>query len=77
MKKLTLSQMAFFNHLNTIDFKNAVLSRQELMGLDGAFYYTIGEMQSKTNNYSFDDLSDNKQESFITALIAEIPELEF
>jgi len=77
MKTLTLSQMTFFNHLNTNDFKNRVLKRQNAMGLDGAFYFTIGEMQSETDNYSFDDLNDDQQEEFISALILEMPEIEF
>ena len=77
MKTLTLSQRTFFNHLNSRDFKNRVLKRQNAMGLDGAFYFTIGEMQSETNNFSFDELNDDQQEEFISALILEQPELEF
>lgn len=77
MNILTLSQRTFFNHLNTRDFKQRVLKRQSLMGMDGAFYFTIGEMQSETDNYSFDDLNDDQQEEFISALILEQPELEF
>lgn len=77
MSNLTLSQMTFFRHLNTNDFKYRVLQRQNKMGMDGAFYFTIGEMQSETKNYSFDDLNDAQQEDFISDLITEIPELEF
>ena len=77
MKNLTLSQITFFNHLNTNDFKNRVLKRHNSMGLDGAFYFTLGEIQSETNNFSFDELNDDQQDEFLSSLILEIPELEF
>ena len=47
------------------------------MGMDGAFYFSLGEMQSETDNDSFDDLSDDSQDLFLSALIEKFPELEF
>ena len=74
---LTLVQSSFFNHLINSNFKQQVLKRANLMGLDGAFYFSIGEKQSETNNFSFDELTDEKHELFINAIIIEFPELEF
>ena len=77
LKFLNIQQINFFNAVNSLDFKHRVLKRSKLMGMDGAFYFTIGEFQSELNNTSFDDLTEDQQEDFLDALINEHPELEF
>ena len=77
MKKLNFSQITFFNECNNSKFENKVLSLSESIGIDGAFYFMLGETQSLINNYSFDDLTEDDQEDFISALIIEMPTLEF
>lgn len=77
LKFLNLSQITFFKHLNTTKFKHMVLSKSSLMGLDGAFYFSLGEIQAETKNYSFDDLNELQQDDFLEALLFELPELEF
>lgn len=77
--KLTLFQINFLNFI--LDpknrFKNKVLKISDSLGSDGAFYFTIGEFQTLSNNFSFDTLSEDSQEDFIDLIITEFPELEF
>lgn len=77
--KLTLFQINFLNFI--LDpknrFKNKVLQISDNLGSDGAFYFTIGEFQTLSNNFSFDTLSEDSQEDFIDLIITEFPELEF
>ena len=77
--ELTLFQINFLNFI--LDpknrFKNKVLKISDSIGLDGAFYFTIGEFQTLSNNFSFDELSEDSQEDFIYLIITEFPELEF
>lgn len=78
MTTLTHKQRLFFSALTKGKlFRTNVLKRAEQMGIDGAFYFGIGEMQTLTENYTFDDLNDDQQEDFISALIVKMPELEF
>jgi len=77
MEFLNSQQKSFFDQLNNRNFSNRVLSLQDAMGMDGAFYFSLGEMQSETDNDSFDDLSDDSQDLFLSALIEKFPELEF
>ena len=77
MRNLNLSQITFFNECNNYKFENKVLSLSKSIGMDGAFYFILGETQSLINNYSFDDLTEDEQEDFISALIIEMPSLEF
>ena len=77
--KLTLFQINFLNFI--LDpknrFKNKALQISDALGSDGAFYFTIGEFQTLSNNFSFDELSEDSQEDFIELIITEFPELEF
>jgi hypothetical protein len=77
MKKLTLFQASFLNHLLNSNFKEEVLKLSKSIGSDGAFYMCLGAKQSETGNFSFDDLTDSNQEKFVDAIIDKMPELEF
>lgn len=59
------------------NFKTIVLKRAEKMGLDGAFYFTIGEYMDKWG-FDFDYMNDNEQiEELSELIIQKFPELEF
>jgi hypothetical protein len=57
-------------------FKNTVLNRAEKMGLDGAFYMTLGEYMDKLG-FDFDYMNDEEQEKISGLIIQKFPELEF
>jgi hypothetical protein len=57
-------------------FKAAVLNRAEKMGLDGAFYFTLGEYMDKLG-FDFDYENDEEQEALSGLIIQKFPELEF
>jgi hypothetical protein len=71
---------SFDNLVNKLDdkFKNTVLSREKKMGLDGAFYFTLGEYMKKFGfRYELDDLNDEQQDNLMQSIINKFPELEF
>jgi hypothetical protein len=71
---------SFDNLVNKLDnkFKNTVLSREKKMGLDGAFYFTLGEYMQKFGfKYELDDLNNEQQDSLMQLIITKFPELEF
>lgn len=56
------------------NFEKKVLQRSNVMGLDGAFYFTIGEFQSICNDHDDDFYNDD---SVIEMIIGNYPSLEF
>lgn len=57
-------------------FKNNILFRSNAMGVDGAFYFTLGEYMSKLG-YNFDEDNEDEQEMIASLIIQKFPELEF